>query len=70
MRQASSPEVGKIENFGIFDGDYNPFTNDKIIWTELVTRLVTYPGLFFALVFLLIIYPVIDLYYILSFDFG
>jgi hypothetical protein len=66
MMRENSPSVG-IENFGIFADGYNPFTNDPVVWTEFVTRLVTYPFLYLALAFFMVMYPIIDLFYILSF---
>ena len=64
-----SLSVGVIENFGIFDKDYNPFNVNVIVWNSVVTQIVTYPFLFLSIPFFLVIYPIIDLFYLLSFNF-
>ena len=38
------------------------------MWENVVTQLVTYPLLYLAIPFFGLIYPIIDLYYILSFQ--
>ena len=68
MQLANTPMVEKIEDFGYFDPDYNPFEFEQIFWSQLITQLLSYPFLFVALVFLAIIYPFLDLFYILSFN--
>ena len=58
-----------VDDFGIFAEGFNWFTYEQVVLDELVTILVTYPFLFVAVFFFGIMYPIIDLYYLLSFNF-
>ena len=69
QQEIGTRKVSTVEDFGIFAEDYNIFTNNEILWDTIVTQMVTYPGLYFAVPFFLFIYPIIDLYYVLSFQF-
>jgi hypothetical protein len=40
------------------------------VWDSIVTQLVTYPFLYLAVPFFMVMYPIIDLYYILTFNFS
>ena len=59
-----------VDNFGIFAEDRNPFTVNEVVWNSIITQLVFYPFLILSLPFFLVIYPIIDLYYLLSFNFS
>lgn len=59
-----------VDDFGIFAVDRNPFTQNEIVWNSIVTQLVLYPFLILSVPFFLVVYPILDLFFLLSFNFS
>ena len=68
MPNVGTALVGQDRDFGIFAVGENFFDYEQVIWDTLITRVVTYPFLFVAFGFFMVVYPIIDLFYILSFN--